>query len=103
MPSLVEIDLVVLEKIFLQYIFPNSHLSPLGKLGALHLNKPESHSNKDALCKDDCNWLNGSGEGDFLKIVNIFSLFHNYLLLEKVVAFHLNKPLHKKKICPKFG
>ena len=74
-----------------QCMFANSYLSALGKLGALHLNKPESHSNKDALCKDDCNWFNGSGEGDFLKFVNIFSLFHNYLLLEKVVPLHLNK------------
>ena len=28
-------------------------------------------------------WLSGSGEEDFLNFVNVFSLFRNYLPLEK--------------------
>ena len=37
------------------------------------------------------NWLNGSGEEDFFNFVNVFSLFLNYLLLEKDGPLHLNK------------
>ena len=36
-------------------------------------------------------WLSGSGEEDFLNFVNLFSLFLNYLPLEKGRALHLNK------------
>ena len=53
-PSLVEIGSVVLEqKIFnlLQYIFTLLLLSPLGKGGALPLNKVEFPSYKNALCQ----------------------------------------------------
>ena len=48
-----------------------------------------------------------SGEEDFLNFVNVFSLFRNYLLLEKEGALHLNKiewsPLLKDDFCFKFG
>ena len=45
------------------------------------------------LCdKYDRNWLSGSAEEDFFNFVNVFSLFHNYLPLEKAGALHLNKP-----------
>ena len=37
------------------------------------------------------NWLSGTGEEDFLNFVNVFSLFRNYLPLEKGRAIHLNK------------
>ena len=37
------------------------------------------------------NWPSGSGEEDFLNFVNVFSLFRNYLHLEKGEALHLNK------------
>ena len=48
------------------------------------------------------NWLSGSGEEDFLSFVNLFSLFLNYLPLEKGGALHLNKlesPSPKDALC----
>ena len=48
--------------------------------------------------KFDLNWLNGSGEDDFL----ILSQFHYYLPLEKVLALHLKKfesPSPKDALC----
>ena len=36
-------------------------------------------------------WLSGSGGEDFLNFVNVFSLFPNYLPLEKVRALHSPK------------
>ena len=61
------------------------------KVVALHLNKLESPSPKDALCQvwlklDLCLW-----RGRFLNIANVFSLFRYYLPLEKGVALHLKK------------
>ena len=58
------------------------------KLLVLHLKKFES----------------GSGEEDFFNFVNAFSLFRNYLPLEKGGSFHLNKlesPSHKD-VCAQF-
>ena len=62
---------------------------PLEKGGALHLNKLESPTPKDALCQvcsklDQWFWRRG-----FFNFVNLFFLFHNYLRLEKSGAFHL--------------
>ena len=37
------------------------------------------------------NWPGGSGEEDSLNLVNVFSLFGNYLPLELGGALHLNK------------
>ena len=53
MPSLVEIDPVVLEKIFkfLQCIFTTLYLSPPGKGVALHLSKLQSPSLMNAFCQ----------------------------------------------------
>ena len=48
------------------------------------------------------NWLSGSGEENFFNFVNVFSLFRNYLPLEKSGALHLNKlesPLPKDALC----
>ena len=48
------------------------------------------------------NWLSGSGEEDFLYFVNVFSLFCNYLPLEKGRVLHLNKlesPSPKDALC----
>ena len=95
MPSLVEIDPVVLEtKIFFNFVnvfslFP-SYL-PLEKDRALiwtNLNPlhPRMH-----FAKFGCNWPSGSGDEDFFNFVNAFSLFRNYLSLEKDRALHLNK------------
>ena len=59
-----------------------------------NLNPPHSRM----LCaKIGWNWLSGS-EKEFFNFVNAFSLFYNYLPLEKVGALHLNKresPSHK--------
>ena len=44
----------------------------------------------------------GSGEEFFFIFVNVVSLFHNYLPLEKARALHLNK-LESFNICAKFG
>ena len=56
---------------------------PLEKGRALHLNKIESPSPKDALCQV---WLKLDGwfwRRRFFNFVNVFSLFRNYLPLEK--------------------
>ena len=48
------------------------------------------------------NWLSGSGEEDFLYFVNVFSVFCNYLPLEKGRILHLNKlesPLPRDALC----
>ena len=52
--------------------------------------------------KFGCNWLSGSGEEDFFNFDNVFSLFRNYLPLEKGGALHLKKlesPLPKDALC----
>ena len=91
--SLVEIGTVVLEKIFKNFVsvyllfrtYP-----PLEKDRALHLNKLESPSPKDALCLV---WLKMAQR--FLRrrffFINVFLLFSNYLPLEKGRALHLKK------------
>ena len=64
--------------------------------------KLESLSSKDACAKIDWNWLSGSGEEDFFNFDNVFSLFRNYLPLEKGGALHLNKfesPSPKDALC----
>ena len=64
---------------------------PLEKGGALHLNKVESPSPKDALCQVPVKLAQWFWSRRFLNLVNVFSLFHNYLSLEKGGALHLNK------------
>ena len=47
-------------------------------------------------------WPSDSGDEYFLNFVNVFSLFPNYLPLEKVGAIHLNKlesPFHQDLFC----
>ena len=104
-PSLVEIGQLVLEKkTFFNFI--NVYLLfrnyvPLEKGGALHLNKFDSSSPKDALCQVLLNlalwfWRR------FLNFVNVFLLFRNYLPLEKGGVLHLNKlesPSPKDTLC----
>ena len=75
---------------------------PLERGGNLHLNKFESPSPKDVLCQVWLNCISGSGEEDFFNFVNVFSLFRNYLPLEKNGALHLNKvesPSPKDGLC----
>ena len=90
-PSLVEIGSVVL-KIFKlrKCVFAISNHLPLEKGGALFLSKLESPSPKDALCQV---WLKLTQWfwRRFLNFVNVFSLFRNYLPLEKGGVLHLNK------------
>ena len=81
--SLVEIDTAVLEKNFFNFVhvfllFRN--YLPLEEGGALHLNKLEFPSPKDALCQV---WLKLAHlvqeKKIFFYFVNVFSLFGNYL------------------------
>ena len=81
----------------------NVIISPWEKGGALLLNKFESPSPKDALCKV---WLKLAHwfwrRRLFLNLVNVFSLFLNYLPFEKGGALHLNKldsPAPKDALC----
>ena len=72
------------------------------KLLVLHLNKLESPSPKDALCQI---WLKLAlwfWRRRFFNFINVFSLFRNYLPLEKGGALHLNKlksPSPKDALC----
>ena len=76
---------------------------PLEKGGALHLNKLESSSTKDALWQVLLKLTQWFWRRRFFKkFVNVFSLFHNYLPLEKGKALHLNKlesPSTKNALC----
>ena len=66
---------------------------PLEKGRALHLNKLESPSPKDALWQVWLKltwWFWGRRFLNFVN-VHVFSLFHNYLLLEKGGALQFNK------------
>ena len=71
---------------------------PMERGVALHLNKLESPSLKDALCQV---WLKQAQRflRRFLNFVNIFSRFHNYFPLEKGKALYLNKRI----LCAKYG
>ena len=95
--SLVEIGPVVLEiKIlkFRQCIFTISlfrNYLPLEKGGALHLNKLESPSPKDALCQVWLKLVQWFWRRRFLNFINAFWLFCNYFPLEKGVALYFNK------------
>ena len=62
---------------------------PLEKGGAIHLANLNSLYPRMVCAKFVWNWLSGSGEEDFLKFVILFSLFLNYLPLEKGGALHL--------------
>ena len=64
---------------------------PLEKGGALHLNKLESPSPKDALCQVWLKLAQWFWRRRFFNFVNVFSLFHYYLPLEKSRALLLNK------------
>ena len=63
----------------------------LEKVGALHLNKLESPSPKDALCQVWSKLTQSFWKRRFLNAVNVFSLFRNYPPLEKGGALQLNK------------
>ena len=73
---------------------------PLDKGLALYLNKLESLSPKDALCQV---WLKLAQRfcGRFRSFVNVFSLFRNYLPLEKDGTFeHFSIPFTQECFVP---
>ena len=75
---------------------------PFEKGAALHLNELEFPSPKDAWCKVWLKWAQWFWRRRFFNFVNVFSLFRNYLPLEKGGALHLNKlesPLPKDALC----
>ena len=75
---------------------------PLEKGGTLHLNKLESPSPKDALYQVWLKLAQWFWRRRFLNFINVFSLFRNYLPLEKGRALHLNKlesPSPKDALC----
>jgi hypothetical protein len=104
MPSLVKIDMVVLEKKIFKWphpIFIFLWLSPLVRDLAFYLNKLEFLSPKDNVYQV---WLNLACwfSRRFLKIFSVFLLFCYYLPLEKGNPLHLNKlesPSLKDDLC----
>ena len=82
------------EEDFLNFVnvsLPFHNYLPLEKGVALHLNKLEYPSPKDALCQV---WLKLALwflRRRFFNFVNVFSLFRNYLPLGKGMVLHLNK------------
>ena len=75
---------------------------PFEKGRALHLNKLESPSPKDALCQDWLKLAQWFWRRRFFNFINVFSLFRNYFLLEKCGPLHLNKlesPSPKDALC----
>ena len=68
----------------------------------LHLNKLESPSLKDALCQVCFKFAQWIWRRGFFNFVNVFSVFRNYLHLEKGGALYLNKvesPSPKDALC----
>ena len=64
---------------------------PLKKGLSLHLNKFESPSPKNALCKVWLKLERWFWSRRFLNFINVFSVFRNYLPLENGAALHLNQ------------
>ena len=78
-----------------------THL-PLKKGRALHFNKTQSLSPEYALCQIWLKLAQWFWRRRFLNFLNVFSLFHNYLPLEKGEALHLKKlesPSPKYALC----
>ena len=68
----------------------------------LHLKKHESLSSKDALCQDWLKLARWFLRRGFFNFVIVFSIFRNYLPLEKSRALHFNKiesPSPKDDLC----
>ena len=104
-PSLVEIDPMVLERKILkicQCIFIILLLSHLGKECGPSFEQTWIPFTKRCLVPNWWKWPSGSGEDVFLIFVKVFSLIHSYLHLEKGGALHLNKlqsPSPKDAVC----
>ena len=79
-------------KIFTIYNFTFFHYYlPLESGLALHLNKLESPSPKDALCQVCLKLANRFWRRKLINVLNRNLQFHYHLPLEKGVDFHLNK------------
>ena len=76
---------------FVNVFSPFCNYLPLKKSRVLHLNKLESPSPKDALCQVWLKLAHWFWRRRFLKVVNLFLLFPNYLPFGKSMALHLNK------------
>ena len=77
-------------------------LLSLWEFNGSSLNKIESHSTKDALCQVWLKLAHWFWRRRFFNFVNVFSLFLNYLPLEKGGTLHLNKtesPSPKDTLC----
>ena len=75
---------------------------PLEKGAALHLNKLESPSPKDALCQVWLKLAHWFWRRRVFNFFTVFSLFRSYVPLEKGAALHLNKlesPSPKDALC----
>ena len=82
-------DFLNFVNVFSLHVFCNN--LPLEMGGALHLNKLESPSHNDALWQVWLKLAKWFWRRRFFNLVNVFSLFRNYLPLEKGGALHLNK------------
>ena len=71
----------------------------------LHLKKLESLSPKDALCQVWLKLAQWFWRRRFFNFVNVFSIFRNYLPLEKGWAIYLDNLIspHPLMLCAKFG
>ena len=91
---------------FVNVFSPFGNYLPLEKSRAIYLNKLESPSPKNALCQVWLKLDQWFRRRRFLNFVNVFSLFHNYLPLEKGRGLSFEKnlnPLHPEIPCAKFG
>ena len=71
---------------------------------ALHLKKPEFPSPKDELCQVWLQLAQWFWRRRFLKFVNVFLQFHNYLPFKDRPFNWTNlNPFHSKMLCAKFG
>ena len=89
---------------FVHVILLFGNYLPLEKCMALHLNKFESPSPKDALCQAWLKLAQWFWRRKFFNLVNVFSLFRNYLPMESLRGgtLHLNKlesPSPKDALC----
>ena len=89
--------------IFVNVLLLLGNYLPLENGGALHLNNLESSSPKDALCQVWLKLAQWFLRRWFFIFVNVFSLFRNYLPLEKSVNLHLIKlkPPSPRMLCAK--
>ena len=96
-----EEDFLILSMYFRYFVI----ISSKKKSGSLYLNKFKSPLSKNALCQVWLNLAHWFWRRRFFKYLNVFSLFRNYIPLEKDMALHLNKfeSLYPRMLYAKFG